>query len=205
MAGEVYPTSRQLDLRLGSHRDLRQRSQAGGRTLVDPTSKGESAETHTGGVLWARSAGGARSGLIANLLLVAAAGTVAISAAVHLHLWSAGYRELPTIGPLFLFQAISGFLLSATLILTRRVWAAVLSFGFVCATIGGFLMAVYVGLFNFKDSWSAPFAGMAFTYEVASLALLAAGSALCVRCKRRSIRAVASSNERAGVSAAEKG
>jgi hypothetical protein len=117
-------------------------------------------------------------------VLIAAAGTVAVSSAVHLHLWSAGYGQLPAIGPLFLFQAIAGFFLSATLILARRVWAAVLSFGFAAATIGGFLMAVYVGLFNFRDSWSAPYAGMAFAYEIASLVLLVAGSTLCVMRRR---------------------
>jgi ABC-type enterochelin transport system permease subunit len=123
-------------------------------------------------------------------VLIAAAGTVALSAAVHLHLWSTGYGQLPTIGPLFLFQAIVGFVLSVTLILTRRVWAAVLSFGFVCATIGGFLMAVYVGLFNFRDTWSAPFAGMAFGYEIASVVLLVAGSTLCLMRRRETRHAV---------------
>jgi hypothetical protein len=185
MAGELHPTSRSVtDMHFGHLRDLRHRPQAGGATLVEPTAAGEPAAEHRGGVLSALSAGGARDGLIANLVLVAAAGTVAVSAGVHLHLWNLGYRQLPTIGSLFLFQAIAGFILSATLILTRRVWAAVLSFGFVAATIGGFLMAVYVGLFNFRDSWSAPFAGMAFAYEIASLVLLAVGSTLCVMRRR---------------------
>jgi hypothetical protein len=164
----------------GHLRDSRHRRHAGDPSLVDPTAGGEPAAERRGGVLSALSAGGARSGLIANLLLVAGAATVAVSAAVHLHLWNAGYKELPTIGPLFLLQAIAGFFLAATLILTRRVWAAVLSFGFVSATIGGFLIAVYVGLFDFRDSWSAPFAGMAFAYEIASVVLLAAGTGLCV-------------------------
>lgn len=180
MATELHKHTRALDPHLGSLRDLRHRPQAGAPTLVDPNAGGELAAEHRGGVLSALSAGGARSGLIANLVLMAAAGTLAVSAAVHLELWSTGYRQLPTIGPLFLFQAVTGFILSAVLILTRRVWAAVLSSVFVCATIGGFLMAVYVGLFNFRDSWSAPFAGMAFAYEIASVVLLATGSTLCV-------------------------
>jgi hypothetical protein len=150
------------DPHFGHLRDLRHRRNAGGPSLVDPTAGGEPAAERRGGALSALSAGGARSGLIASLVLIAAAGTVAISAAVHLHLGGAGYKQLPAIGPLFLVQAIAGFFLSATLVLTRRVWAAVLSFGFVSATIGGFLISVCVGLFDFRDSWSAPFAGMAF-------------------------------------------
>jgi hypothetical protein len=186
MAGELHPTSRTVaGPHFGHLRDMRHRPHAGGATLVDPTAGGEPAAEHRGGVLSALSAGGARSGLFANLVLIAAAGTVAVSSAVHLHLWNTGYRHLPTIGTLFLFQAIAGFFLSATLILTRRVWAAVLSFGFVAATIGGFLMAVYVGLFNFRDSWSAPFAGMAFAYEIASLVFLASGSTLSVMRRRQ--------------------
>jgi hypothetical protein len=185
MATDLRPTSHSVaDSHLGHLRELRHRPHAEGLTLVDPTAGEEGAAERGGGVLSALSAGGARSGLFANGVLIAAAGTVAVSAAVHLHLWSTGYRQLPTIGPLFLFQAIAGFSLSATLILTRRVWAAVLSFGFVAATIGGFLMAVYVGLFNFRDAWSSPFAGMAFAYEIASVVLLAAGSTMCVMRRR---------------------
>lgn len=128
----------------------------------------------------ALTAGGVESGLLANLVLIAAAATIAVSAVVHVHLWTSGYRHLPTVGPLFLLQALGGFILSVVLILTRRVWAAVLSFGLICATLAGFFMAVYVGLFGFRDSWSAPFAGMAFVYEVVSGVLLLLGSMLCV-------------------------
>jgi hypothetical protein len=135
----------------------------------------------------ALTAGGVGSGLVANLILIAAAATVAVSAVVHLHLWNTGYRHLPTVGPLFLLQAVSGFVLSALLIVTRRVWAAVLSFGLISATLAGFIMALYVGLFGFRDSWSAPFAGMAFNYEVVSGVLLVVGSTLCVVRQRRQV------------------
>jgi len=189
MATDLRSNSRPVaDSHLGHLRDLRHRTQAGGAALVEPRAGGEPAAEHRGGVLSALSAGGAQSGLIANVVLIAAAGTLAVSAAVHLHLWMIGYKQLPNIGPLFLLQAVAGFVLSVALILTRRVWVAVLSFGFVGATIGGFLMAVYVGLFHFRDSWSAPFAGMAFAYEIASLALLAAGSTWCVMRRRQASR-----------------
>lgn len=133
------------------------------------------------------TAGGVSGGLVANLVLIAAAVTLAVSAAVHLHLWSTGYRHLPTVGPLFLLQAVAGFVLAAVLMVTRRVWAAVLSFGLICATVAGFLMALYVGLFGFRDSWSAPYAGMAFVYEIVSAALLALGATLCVVSRRSSV------------------
>jgi hypothetical protein len=149
--------------------------------LLGPESHGlPVAGTRKSAIRSALTAGGVESGLLANLVLIAAAATIAVSAAVHLHLWSSGYRHLPTVGPLFLLQAVAGFILSAVLIFARRVWAAVLSFGLICATLAGFFMAVYVGLFGFRDSWSAPFAGMAFVYEVVSGVLLLLGSTLCV-------------------------
>lgn len=125
MATDLRQNSRRVaDSHFGNLRDLRHRQHAEATSLVDATAGGEPTAERRGSVLSALSAGGARSGLIANLVLVAAAGTVAVSAAVHLRLWMTGYRQLPSIGPLFLFQAVAGFFLSGTLILARRVWAA---------------------------------------------------------------------------------
>jgi hypothetical protein len=49
---------------------------------------------------------------------------VALSAFVHLHLWQIGYKHIPTIGPLFLFQVIAGFLLAAEVAGSRRILPA---------------------------------------------------------------------------------
>jgi hypothetical protein len=150
MVGSPHRTGGLVYLHLGSLRDLRHRRQAGGATLVGPRVSRERAAERRGGILPAFFAGGSRSGLAANLVLIAAAGTIAVSAAVHLHLWN---------------------------------------------TIAGFLMPVHVGLLNFRDSWSATFAGMAFAYEIESLVLLAAGSTLCVMRRSESRYVVASSSE----------
>ncbi len=125
-------------------------------------------------------AGGAAAGIVANALLVVGALLLVASALIHLHLWDDGYRHIPTIGPLFLAQVVAGLILAVVLAATRRVWAAVLAFGFVASTIAGFLLSVNVGLFGFQDSWSSAYAGMAFTVEVADLVVLVAGGLLCV-------------------------
>ena len=152
---------------------------------TDPVAGREPPEAHPGHglplVVSMLRAGGASGGVAANVLLVAAAAAVAVSAAVHLHLWQDGYRHIPTIGPLFLLQVVAGFALAVCLAALRRVWIAVVTFGFVCSTVGGFLLSVTVGLFGFTDTWSAPFAGMAFAYEIAAVVLLAAGVALSAR------------------------
>jgi hypothetical protein len=126
------------------------------------------------------AAGGPDNGPAANLVVVLGAGLMVWAAVIHLHLWSTGYRHIPTIGPLFLLQGITAIVLAAVLVAFRRVWAALCSFGFVASTIGGFLLSVNVGLFGFQDSWSAPYATMAFGVEVAALAVLALGGALCL-------------------------
>ena len=130
-------------------------------------------------------------GIVATVLLLAGAALMVFSALIHLHLWMHGYRQIPTTGPLFLHtlgplfmaQAVTGIVLALVLAVFRRVWAAVLSFGFVAFTMVGFLISVGGGLFGFQDSWSAPFAHEAFFVELAALITIAVGALLC--CLRR--------------------
>jgi hypothetical protein len=185
MATDLHPSHPHFTPRFGRPRGLHDpdrldRDPPALMTIVNDAAPGRLATAK--GSAW--SAGGAGSGLLANLAFVAAAAALAVSGLIHLHLWNTGYRQIPTIGPLFLAQAIVGMALAAVLVLVRRIWVAALAFGFVCATIAGFLMACYVGLFGFRDSWSAPFAGMAFAVEVSALVLAAAGSALCLLRRR---------------------
>jgi hypothetical protein len=116
-----------------------------------------------------------------DCLFVAAAVLVGCSAAIHLHLWLHGYRPLPTVGPLFMAQVIAGLAISAALLFVRNVAVLLLAFGFVVSILGGFLISIEVGLFGFKDAWSAPFAQMAFCIEVAALLVLAVAGYRCAR------------------------
>jgi hypothetical protein len=135
------------------------------------------------GGLWSRLrplalAGGRANGLLANLAYGVGGGLVAVTGVIHLHLWMNGYRQIPTIGPLFLAQAIGGFAVALTILLTRRLWSAVLGLGLAASTIGGFVLAVTVGIFNFQDSWSAPDATLAFVVELAAVVVLATAGVL---------------------------
>jgi hypothetical protein len=100
-------------------------------------------------------------------------------------LWNNGYRHIPTIGPLFLAQVIAGFAIATFVLATRNVRAAGLAFGFVASTLGGFILSIKVGLFGFKDSFSAPDAHLAFTVEIAALALLGGAAVLSLQAARR--------------------
>jgi hypothetical protein len=91
----------------------------------------------------------------------------AASGAIHLHVWATGYRAIPTIGPLFLFQGVAGAVLAVVLAASRRLIAALLTAGFMVATVGGFALSVNVGLFGFSDTLAAPWAGMSLAVEIA--------------------------------------
>ena len=93
---------------------------------------------------------------------------------IHLHLWLEGYRQIPTDGPLFLLDAVAGFVLAAGLL----VWAApligLLAAGYTAATLAALLISLTVGLFGFRESISASYVAQSLTIEpITVLALLA--------------------------------
>ena len=104
------------------------------------------------------------------------------SAYIHFHLWqSVGYKHLPTIGPLFLLQWIGGAVVGLAILVVRRLWIALAGIGFAVSTMVGFLLSTELskGLFNFKESWSAPYAHEAFYVEIAVIVVLAVAGAFC--------------------------
>jgi hypothetical protein len=118
---------------------------------------------------------------VLTLAVVVGAALVATTGAIHLHLWASGYRTIPTIGPLFLFQGVAGAVIAVVLVAWRRVLTVVVAAGFMIATIGGLLLSVYVGLFGFTDTLAAPFAGLSLAVESAGAAVLSvAGIALAM-------------------------
>jgi predicted lipoprotein with Yx(FWY)xxD motif len=127
-------------------------------------------------------AGRAAPGWPAIILRVAGAGLLTAIAAIHLDLYLTGYRTIPTIGWLFLLQVIGAFGLAlAVLAIPRRPAAALLASrlaaaagaGFALATLGGYLLSVWIGLFGFKEVRTT--AGItAGLLEIAAFAVLAA-------------------------------
>src|SRR5580692_2462123 len=93
----------------------------------------------------------------AVILRVVGSGLLIATAAIHLDLYLTGYRTIPTIGWLFLLQVIAAFGLGlAVLAIPRRLvtpsrLAAAAGAGFALATLGGYLLSVWTGLFGFKE------------------------------------------------------
>lgn len=123
-------------------------------------------------------------GLAATLGAVAGAGLLAWSGIIHLHLWSTGYRHIPTIGWLFLLQGIAGLVQAVVIAVSRRLLPILAGAVFAIGTIGGLLLSVHVGLFGFRDSLSAPFATESLVVEAAAALVLGATAVLTYRGRR---------------------
>jgi predicted lipoprotein with Yx(FWY)xxD motif len=112
-------------------------------------------------------------------LRVVGSGLLIATAAIHLDLYLTGYRTIPTIGWLFLLQVIAAFGLGlavlaipSRLVISGRL-AAAAGAGFALATLGGYLLSVWIGLFGFKEVRTT--AGIvAGVVEVAAFVVLAA-------------------------------
>ena len=113
--------------------------------------------------------GGARQQLA---LRVAGAALLAATGAIHLDLYLTSYRNIPTIGWLFLLQVIAAFLLAAGVLATRGPLVPAAGAGFAVATLGGYLLSLWIGLFGFQEVRTT--AGIvAGLIEIAAFATLA--------------------------------
>jgi len=98
------------------------------------------------------------------------------SAIIHLHLWSIGYRHIPAIGPLFLLQGVAGIVLAVAVVVSRRAPVALAGALFAVGTVGGLVVSVEVGLFGFRDSFSAPFTDSSLIVESAAFVAMVAAT-----------------------------
>ena len=106
-----------------------------------------------------------------NTMRLAGAGLLAATGGIHLDLYLTGYRHIPTIGWLFLLQIIAAFVLAVAVLVIRRPLADAAGAGFAIATLGGYLLTLWVGLFGFQEVRTT--AGLvAGLIEVATFAVL---------------------------------
>jgi predicted lipoprotein with Yx(FWY)xxD motif len=113
-------------------------------------------------------------------LRIIGAGLLVATAAIHLDLYLTGYRTIPTIGILFLLQVIAGFVLAAAVLATSHWLAAAAGAGFAVATLGGYLLSIWVGLFGFREV-STTAGIVAGLLEVAAFAVLATATIMAAR------------------------
>jgi hypothetical protein len=83
-------------------------------------------------------------------LLIVDAGLLVTSGAIHLDLWNIAYRHIHVLGPLFLLQVISAFVIAVVILASRHLLAVAAGLGLVLGTILGFVLVLTTGLFGFK-------------------------------------------------------
>lgn len=125
---------------------------------------------------------------------VAAGGVGALlvwaSAAVHLHLYAIGYDQIPVVGRLFLLQGLAGILTGALILALRHPLAYLGGAGYMVASLAGFLTSLWFGLFGFRDSLAAPYAGLAMATEISGGLVLVTAAGLWMNTRRRRRSAV---------------
>jgi hypothetical protein len=122
---------------------------------------------------------------------VGGAALLLATAAIHLLLWSDGYRDILWIGPLFLLNAIGAAVLALAVLAVPGRWlplacaaGALLELG----TLGGLVLSTTVGFLGFVETWAAPWAVTSAIVEAAGVLLLG-GSALAGAATSRHRRA----------------
>jgi hypothetical protein len=159
-------------------------------TTVSTTDPNASASEPHGLVAWVRSTfvlGTSRSSpavyraFVIGTMAVGAA-LIVVTGAIHLHLWMIGYQNIPSIGNLFLAQAISGFVLGPLIVLIRRMYMVLAGAAFMAASVGGLLLSATVGFLGLHDPLSVPWATRSLVIElVGFVVLVISGLALVAR------------------------
>ena len=123
--------------------------------------------------------------LASHVVRLACAGLLIWVSAIHIHLWFEGYRDIPTIGPLFLADAVVGFVLAAVVLVWPRPLAGLLGAGFMASTLGGLIVSLNFGLFGFQESSGASFVIESIILESAGAVALLAWAVVCRNSTRR--------------------
>jgi len=119
----------------------------------------------------------------ALVLIAGGAACTVYSGYIHLYLWGREqypYRDIPTIGPLFLLQGVVAIVIGLLVVISRRVGALLLGAGLLVVSVAALVIDVEVGMFGFKDSWSVPYATTTLYEEIVGAVLLLAAAAVLV-------------------------
>src|SRR6201994_3288392 len=124
---------------------------------------------------------------------IAGAALLIASGAIYLDLYLTGYNSIPTIGPLFLLQIISAFLLAVAIPLTGLRLAYAAGALFALGVLGGCLLTLKVGLFGFTQVRTT--AGVvAAIIDVAAFAVLATAVIVALNLGRQALLATAAAS-----------
>lgn len=117
-----------------------------------------------------------RSTVIAVAIRLAISASLAVSGVIHAYLYVHGYRDIPTIGPGFLGQAIVFCVLALLILAGGPDWLRWAGGVASVAALAAFALSRTVGLFGFTErGWQpSPHAAVSVIAEVLTVALVAA-------------------------------
>ena len=119
-------------------------------------------------------------------LRVGTAALLAVISAVHLRLWFAGYRNLNTIGPLFLVAVVTAAVLAIAVLMRINMVIAATAGLFAAGTLVANVLSLLLpdGIFHFKEVGVSYSGGLAIAAEVGVVAVLGAWSRRHLRSDR---------------------
>ena len=113
-----------------------------------------------------------------TLLALGGAALLVWSAVIHLELWNDGYRDIATVGPLFLIASIADIVLALLVVAFRRLVVLVAGAGSLALTAGGLLLSAYASFFGYTESLSVPYAKLSLYVEFGGAVVLLAAAVL---------------------------
>lgn len=126
--------------------------------------------------------------MVALVLRLAAVAMLGWIGDLHWRLWQAGYGDLPTLGPLFLADAVVAIVLAVILLVWPRPLAGLAAACFTAVTIGALVVSLEFGLFGFREVITTSQVVPALVAEPVALVILAAWTVLIARAARAAAR-----------------
>ena len=134
---------------------------------------------------------GAGSFLAVVILRVVGAAGLLGNGWVHYHLWDQGYRDIKTIGPLFLLDAIAALVLAVVVLAAPRrilLLGALAGFLMQVGTVAALVITTKRGLFGFTESTKAPdYWESVWVESIGALVLLVLFGYLLTRLRARTV------------------
>jgi hypothetical protein len=100
---------------------------------------------------------------------------------VHIYYYNLIYKNIATIGNLFLVQIVASFILALALVLTRHVLVVLASAGLMAGTVIGFILVRAGTLFGFHLPFTSGLAAFVLVVEIVAVVLLAATALIMIR------------------------
>jgi hypothetical protein len=121
-------------------------------------------------------------------LRVLGAVLLALTAAIHGHLWAQGYDGIPVVGPAFLLDTVLGAVLALLVLAVPRrwlPWTAAAGALFALGTLAALLLSTTVGLFGFVETTAAALWWESFWVELGAAVSLVVLAVLARRPRSR--------------------